>query len=243
MTSHFHGRRMVSVTPYYSRIRFTSTRTGAGPFTYTIAQGAQAVAFAYGKGNDMSAAGFTSTTATLADTNLITAGQTIANETVLVKGISIQVLSTTNSAGLVAAAWPEMSVVASFNGLSTGLLLGTPGMMPGASGLYGQGRDDLAAQPIPGGRPLFGFFTNGLPGCDNKARIPEGIKWKPAGRADSTFNLIVRFERSVAFTTQLADEAAAAGIRGYANPAGASTFIDLMVQLHGQVYSARSGIQ
>lgn len=235
-------RRTTTFTPYYSRVRFGTALTGGGAAvsTYTIASGTEVRAFGYNIGGDMAAGGRSGVVATFADTNIVTAGRTIGGQAVEVSGISLQLQPTSLSPELVGQVWPEMSVKLSLNAGENTYLLGTPGMLPGASGLYGWENGNTGPQPIAGGRPAFGFLSNGLPGADNQAAIPEGFIWMPEGDADSTLNILLRMERAAAFTTQLPDEAAATGIRGFANPAAAAVFVDVVVRLHGRVIGPRS---
>lgn len=237
-------QRRVTTNPYYSKWRFVTALTGGGgaASTYTIAAGTELRAFGYGIGGDMGPAGRTGVLATFADTNLQSGGRTIGGQQVHCKGLAITLLSTTFSAELLALLWPETSVRLSLNGGETNILLGLPHMYPGAGGISGQQTSNISAQPIPGGRPAYNFAQNGLPGIYNCGKLPEGFVWRQEGCSDSNLNVLLRNERAVVFVTQLADEAAAAGIRGFANPAAAAVFVEGMVQLVGTVTSKRSAV-
>jgi len=237
-------RRRTSFSPYFSRVKFESTRS-ATPFIYTVAANLESRAFGYQLGGDMAAGGYivTTRTATKCDTNIITAGRTIGGQAVEISGISVQVLSS-SAAELVTVLWPELSVVLSLNGGENAFLLGTPAMLPGSSGLYGAARNSIGEQAIAGGRPNEGYITNGLPGLHNQAAIPEGLIWYPEGEQDSTLNIIFRSERAAATHNDgiKNDEAAAAGIRGYTFPTAAQAFVEILVRLHGAVVGPRSRV-
>ncbi len=234
-------RRTTTFTPYFSRVRFVTTRSST-PFVYTLAANLENTAFGYARGEDMAIAGLASTTATVADTNIISKGRTIGGQAVEISGISIQLLSNSNPE-IACLAWPEISVKLSLNGGENAFILGTVGMLPGASGLYGMSSNDIGVQPIAGGRPFQGAMTNGLPGQHNQAAIPEGIVWMPEGMEDSTLNILLKTERAVVtLGVQKLDATAGSGILGYVFPTAAQTFLDIMVRLHGRVLGPRSNV-
>lgn len=239
------GRKFTTATPYFSRGRFTSTRS-ATPYVYTISAGQEIRLFGYAQGGDMGAAGRGSTNATNADTNLVTAGQTIGGEKLTVTGVSIQICSNTISPEMVAGIWDEISVKASTNGGSNAFLLGTPAMLPGGSGLYGAGSNYTGVQPITGGRPVFSFFSNGLPGNLNQGVIPEGFLWDRAGQTDSNLVILMKTERAFASNlsgtnaSDKADVTAATGILAYLYPTAAEVFVDVRVRLYGVAEADRS---
>jgi hypothetical protein len=240
---------VTSFAPYFSRVVFPTARTGTGPYTYDIPAGTAATAFGYGRGQDMAAGGLSGTTATYCDTNIQQATRTNGGENVEVFGISCQIDPTTADMQLAAKLMASTSVKLQLNGGKINLLMGTPLMIPGSSGLYGLGQQALGAQPIGGGRPQFGAFTNGLPGIENQRPIPEHFVWTAEGERDSSLSIQFIVERDVSIVTQLADESAVAnsgtapgGVRGYANPAASAVYVSLMVQLHGLVWSARSAV-
>jgi hypothetical protein len=236
-----HQRRKTSMDPYYSRLFWIPVLTGAGPYVYTIAAGTTVRGFGYAQNNDMTAGGQPGVSATEADTNIITPGKTIGGRAVVIQGISVQVGPKTATASLAAALFAETTVRLLFNGSETNILLGDMFMWPGASSLYGNGQNINAIGAIPGGPNPYGFFSNGLPGVDNKKRIREGVVWQPEGEADST--LVVQFGTQRAVTaTAAADEAAAAGVRGFTHPTAAAMTVDCMLELHGYVVGPRSHI-
>lgn len=238
------GQRRVTSNPYYSKVRFGTALTGGGGVasTYTIASGTELRAFGYAIGQDMAPAGRSGTTGTIADTNLQAAGRTIGGQRFHIKGMSIEVLPNSLSGELIAALFPETSVRLSLNGSEQQILLGLMHMWPAGGGLSGAQQSNTGAQALGGGRPVYWFPNNGLPGVQNYGRMPEQLIWKEEGKVDSNLAVLLRNERAVAFTTQLADEAAAAGVRGYANPAAAAVFVELFVSLCGAVESKRSSL-
>lgn len=236
---------VVSV-PYYSQGRFGTALTGGGGAvaTYTIAAGTELQFFGYGRGQDMAPAGRAGVAATNADTNLQSAGETIGGQQVRLKGLQIELMSNTFAAEMAALLFPEASVKLSLDGGSTNLDLGLMHFWPSAGGLHGAQQSNIGVQPLGGGRPIWWFPSNGFPGVMNYGRMPEGLTWMQKGQPDSNLRILIRAERAVAFTTQLADEAAAAGVRGYANPAAAAVFVQLCVATGGSlVSSGRSGVR
>jgi hypothetical protein len=231
--------------PYYSRGRFTPVRSGAGPFVWTIPSGTQVTLFSYAVSADMGPAGRSTVTASYADTNIQTAGQTIGGQVLEIKRLSLQ-LNPNSEPALAKLAWPEITVRLSLDGGLNGINLGTPAMLPGGGGLYGQATSLTAPQPLGGGRPELGVLSNGWPVESNMCPVPEGIFWQGTGR-DSNLAVIVKVERDIVLTGQLADEVAAAGIRGYNNPAAqalqaasAPVFLDFMVMLKGEATAGLS---
>jgi len=236
---------VVSV-PYYSQVRFATALTGGGAAVavYTIAAGTELQAYGYGRGQDMAPAGRAGVIATPADTNLQTAGETIGGQRVHLKGLQIELMSNSFAPEVTALLFPEVSVRLSLDGGSTNLDLGLMHFWPSAGGLHGAQQSNVGAQAIPGGRPTWFYQSNGIPGVLNYGRMPEGLVWMEKGKPDSNLRVLLRAERAVAFTTQLADEAAAAGIRGFANPAAAAVFVQLCVSTGGAlVSSGRSAVR
>lgn len=232
--------------PYHSTIKFPFSKAGeaGGPYTYTLGAGFEARAFSYGQRQTMASAGFPSALAlaTPADTNLAEANQTVGAESVLITGIALQVLhgaihpdsaNADHMAGeyfadarALAALEPHVSVRVGLNGDKQVHELGTLGMLPGAGGLTGAGIDALQMPQIEGSSPQFHFHANGWPIRSNYYKLPEGLIWQSKGNADSMLNVIFRLEREVILYSGGdpennaigVDEAAAAGIRGYAFP-------------------------
>ena len=241
------GTQVAGVSvPYYSQGRFGTALTNGGvaASTYTIAAGTELQFFGYGRGQDMTPAGRAGVVATPADTNLQSAGETIGGQRVHLKGLQIELMSSTFAAEMAALLFPEASVRLSLDGGSTNLDLGLMHMWPSAGGLHGAMQSNIGAQPLGGGRPIVWFPSNGIPGVLNYGRMPEGLTWMEKGKPDSNLRVLIRAERAVAFTTQLADEAAAAGVRGYTNPAAAAVFVQLCVATGGAlVTSGRSAVR
>lgn len=237
-------RKLNTYQSYFSRVFLAST-VSSTPFVYTVAANQQVLAFGYAIGADMGPGGKAGTLAKRCDTNITTAQRTNNGHTVHVTGISLQVQPTSNAGSIVAGIWPECSVQVQFGGGENSFLLGTPSMVPGANGLYGMGQDLVGIQPIPGGRPFFGFFSNGVPSFLNQKPIPEGLEWRPNGN-DSSFGVLITTERafasnfSGATASALVNEAAASGIRGYTYPAAADVQVDILCQLHGWIEGPRS---
>ena len=119
--------------------------------------------------------------------------------------------------------------------------LGTLGMIPGGGGIYGFGYDCLGTQPIEGGRPQFSSQANGNPQRGNAFRMPSGLIWRSSGHVDSMLAVRFTVQRNIVLTSggdpanPEADEAAAAGIRGYNFPREIEA--NLLVFLHGRVIS------
>jgi hypothetical protein len=238
----FQGKQeVVTNWPYWSRVRFNTILTGGGalPSVYTIPAGTEITAFGYALKQDMSAAGRPGVTATLADTNLQSQGETIGGQDLYIRRIGLM-LNSTSEAQLALNGSPEISVRVSLDGGQTTFNMGTMTMLPGGGGLFGAEASATAAQPLPGGRPQVGALNNGWPVERNQAGIPETLVWKRKSYPDSNLAIILRAERAIVVTTQLPDEAAVAGIRGYVNPPASAVFLDLTVQVKAQVRSQRS---
>src|SRR5262249_43005361 len=131
-----------------------------------------------------------------------------------------------------------------YNGKEIGLQVGPPFFIPGQSSLYGLAEDAGAEPPIPGGGTgatgVYGFWSNGMPGYDNFMRIPEGLVWTSAGRADSNMTTVVELTRTISVDINAA-EAADDGIRGWTQPTADDLAVDFMVKLHARVTRERSG--
>ena len=226
--------------PYWTTVRFNWTRSGAGPFTYTLSA-SEVVGFSYAIGDVSPAtAGFSASGLTMgyAETNLLTKHETLGGEQLKISGIGIQPCAGQDAA-LTAQIWRNTAALLSFNGGSQRLPLGPLSLLPGGGGLTGNGPDTLGVQPIPGGRPAYSHQTNGFPNRHNMMRLPEGIMWRNKSQRDGQFAIILQPARTLTVTTP-ADEAAAAGIRGYTYPTAVS--VDLLVWLDGTIYGKRSRV-
>lgn len=234
--------------PYYSMVRFRFVASGAGPYTYTLSSSVVR-AFSYSVDqSDLTAAGFASGyTATYAETNLQSKNETNAGETVYVNGLSA-VLMPNSDARMASEVFRNVYCELSLNGDSNTFRLGPPIFLPSPVGLLGSGKDDAGPQAIPGGRPVFTFPANGWPYKGNKMGLPGGLVWRNSSKRDSQLNVIFTpasakvASRTISYTTQTANEAAAAGVRGYNYPT-ADIVVDVMVLLSGLVRGPRSRVQ
>lgn len=240
-------QRFVFGLPYYSTVRFQFERTGAGPYVYTLARN-PVRAFSYGEGQtDCTAAGFpTGYTATHAETNLLEKQQTNASEEVEITALGC-LIEPGSDARMAALVCRNVFCELSLNGDQQLYRLGTIPMLPGGGGLMGGGVDDAGTQPIPGGRPSYSFVSNGWPAVKNDKRLPGGIVWRNKAKRDSMLSVIFTpasvkvSSRTISYTTEIGNEAAAAGVRGYTFPAGPLN-VDVRVVLYGVVYGERSRV-
>jgi hypothetical protein len=223
---------------YYSRVRFTSTvRVDAGTTSsFQLPAGAIVTAFGYTRTGDMAAGGLPGVIATIADTNIITANQTIASERVLIQGIGIMALAQSD-AQFLKQLDQSTSVKLKLNG-TTDYLMGIPSMSPGPGGLFGSSEAQSAAPDLASQvSRSFGVITNGLPHTSNFYPLPEPMLWGAAGQADSTFAVELKIERAVAtiptFGAGAGPRVAAAGVAPYITPAASAVFVDYMVVLVG----------
>ena len=217
---------VVSTMPYFSRVRFRLTRAGAGPFTYTLAQGTIVRAFSYGIAGDMAPAGLPGTTATPADTNLTTAGKTLAGQAVNIFGIGV-VVNPISDFGFLRLAAHRISVQVGLNGEGETLRLGTLLNLPGIGGLQGWGNSDIVIPDLSAARGFAFLGTNGVPVAQNYRAIPEGLWWMPEGAKDSQLTIKFTCEEAVA-TGSIAARAAATGVQAFDPP----TSIDLDFTVH-----------
>jgi hypothetical protein len=222
---------------YYSRVRFTATGiTVTGTLaSYTLAAGAQVEAFGYTRTGDMSAAGLPGTVATVADTNILTANQTIAGETVVIQGISIMALAQSD-ANFLKQLDQSTSVKIKLNGV-TDYLLGIPSMIPACGGLFGSSEAWSVAPSLADqvSRNI-GVITNGIPHSSNFFPLSEPMLWCAAGRGDSNFAIDLKIERNVATINQFGSTARAAiadYVAPYTPPTAAQTWVDYMIVLIG----------
>lgn len=230
---------------YYSRVRVVATSGGAGA-SYVVAAGPELLAFGYGRGGDMTAAGLPGVQATPADTNITTANQTVSGEAVEVKGVGIILLGQSDAA-LAKAADQCISVKIKING-QTDYYLGIPSMTPGPGGLMGF--SDSGAV-FPSQLEQFGYvgaMSNGLPHCTNYCPLPEPMIWAPAGKGDSAWNIILKIERTITTPAYLAGAARSAvaggtgtsGVAAYTPITFGNCFVDYMVVLVGRTINPLS---
>jgi hypothetical protein len=219
------GTRVLTGRPYYSHARVSAVRSGAGPaFTYTIAQGTILKFFAYRIGELMTVAGRAADTATLADTNLYVASQTIDSEIVDIRGIMLQLVSPGAQSDPLAAvnALRDISVSVAFNGSQRQWDLGNCEMIPGGSGFF----TPAACASISSGGTV-GAASLGMPEFMNFYPILGGIKWNPASNSDSSLIVKLTVERPVVFNISNA-------------AAPATTSFDLRCQLVSRQDAKRS---
>lgn len=235
------SQREIKPVIYYSTIRARAPRTGAGPFTYTVA--AQTwKAFTYKEGDDMGSAGFAAgTLATLAHTNLTTGGsQTNDGADVVVWGIGVEVDPISEPrivAEVFNAAYVEISTSAA-NRTRIGKLQD----FPSAGGLYGGAHTKLeAGQLVETIGPVESYLSNGNPMAGNFWKLPYPIRWNAVGnkKKDTALSLQVIMTASAALTAT--DRAAVAGaapgasgrVEAFTSPADAArgTFAQFRLKL------------
>lgn len=232
----------------YSTVIFVAERTGddPGPYTYVIEKNDDVRAFSYGVGDVPTKAGWHKDwgPATWSDTNLLNKSSTRGGETMIIYGISCEILpggiyatgrepgskarafgKSYTDARLVSQLVTNCSVALTVNGDQNFRRLGTLGNIPSAGGMFGAGVDHTAVQPLEGGRPTFHFMSIGRPAHDNMLRLPEGFVWQPQGNDDSMLELLVDPTREIVIFSggtegeiNNANEGAGAGVRGYAYP-------------------------
>jgi hypothetical protein len=224
---------------YYSRCRISSTSISS--YSYLVAAGTNVTAFGYGKGQDMAAGGQTGTRATPADTNISQPNQTSSGETVIIEGISIILLSSSDF-NLAKQLDQNVSVTIITNN-QTSYLLGIPSMIPACGGLYGAGE---AWSVLPSlGDALsrnIGCMSNGIPHQNNFFPLPEAMVWAPAGQGDSQFGVVLNVEHAVGTIAQFSgtSRSATTGVQAYTPPTAAQCFVDYMVVLIGQTMNPQS---
>lgn len=226
-------RLVVNSQVYMSRGWFIPTRTGAGPFTFTVSKGTEISLFQYKKGDQISGvvgapAGYV---ATFADTTLQQPGQTINGQLCLIMGLSF-LINPGSDFGLAQALLPELSVAMGLNGSNQQDQFGTPLNLPNIGGLYGAGPTGLLAPATNANQLSIPFASNGNPLHSNFRDIPEGKWWRPTGDADSNLVITLRAERDVVITSSAARAAdLAVGITEYTPPEAGAVYLDLMCHL------------
>jgi len=224
---------------YYSRVRFACTTITS--YSYVVPAGTSVTAFGYGKGQDMAAGGISGTRACASDTNITQPNQTSSGESVIIEGISIILLSSSDY-NLAKQLDPFVSVTMVTNN-TTNYLMGIPSMLPSCGGLYGAGEAwsvspslaDVVSRNI-------GALSNGVPHQSNFFPLPEPMVWTPAGQGDSNLGVILNVEHAVGTIAQFSAPArtATTGVVAYTPPTAAQTFVDYMVVLIGQVVNPLS---
>jgi hypothetical protein len=224
-------------------VRFQAAVSVAAPVTtLTFAAGSVQRAFSYRINDPLTSAGFDPTVgnATDADTNLVTAGQTIAGELVNVNGLSVMP-SGISDIGLWLNLEANMSVAITMNGDAQKYKFGRPAMIPGAGGTFGAGTSLTAAPPLADAQLSVSGFSNGWPDIANYYPFPMPMIWSPSGETDSNFNVVLTLQRQVVVVETA--RAAAAGVAAYTPPTAVGqfgTFVDFMIRLHSDQTSPRS---
>jgi hypothetical protein len=240
-----HERSVTTPDRYYSRHRWQPiVTTAAGINTYTLTTGKKTKAFAYASGQAMDAAyvNVTAFPTTDADTNLVGSGaQTIGGHTVEITGLIHQVSPRCRAPRLTALLFTEAFTSFFYQGKQIGLQIGPPYFIPGGPRLEGLAQNAVQPAAIPGGPDVYGHWGSGLSGCDNYLRIPEKMYWRSAGMVDSNFTIVTELTRDIS-DVGVANEAPAAGVRGFTQATAAEAEVDLMFMLYGTVYRERSGV-
>jgi hypothetical protein len=238
------SQKSVVAFPMYSKVRVRTIRTGADPFTYTVADQLPKKAFNYKYGDLGDGAGFApGTLMTLAETNLTSASQTRNNADTVIWGVAIE-LGPLSDPLITQLVFDNCEVEMTLNGTDSNPL-GRLAFFPGAAGLYGQGVSKLAVPPIPNTNDTpQGFITNGNPQAGNFYRFPHPLRWNAigSGKKDTSLVISVIPTRSFSYTTQQATRAAAAGVAGWTPPADQAqgTYCDLIFRLISVQISQRS---
>lgn len=234
------GQQAIDDFKYWSTVRFAAVRTGAGPYTYTLAQ-RQRKAFSYGAGQDASSAGFASGyRADLQDTNINQPSQTNDNCNFTFNKINCLIRqSKFVEPQLIAEIFRVCDVQLQMSGQLI-YRVGTLDKIPGGGGLYG-------AQPslvTPGavntsqGAPI-SYLSNSNPQGPSAYEL-EGnpITWNAVGggQKDSALTLLVTQNEEITITGS--DRAAAAGVEAFT--AASTIYVDLTFYLTGEAVSNRS---
>jgi len=236
--------------PIWSTIRFQALIAPGPPVVATISNTPR-VAYSYGVGFDMAAAGRPGTIATEADTNLQAGGATRDQADVLIYGLSAH-FEHVGEPAFFGDLIRETDVKISTNGDTT-LPLGTLDMFPSPGGLFGIGRSNLLepntqdAGGVDGGvgAPL-GYINNGNPTSGSFFRLSAPIFWSGiGGGADSNLALTCTPRRTLSFTSALAraaipNVATIVGVSAFTPITAAQAFVDVRWRLHAASVRVRS---
>ena len=240
------NQQYVTPWPYYSTVKFVANtaQVAPNPRTYIVPNGTRLRAFAYAQGQTMQVAGYTAEdgVATPAETNLVSANETISGENVLIHGIALQVQASMQhiapagvAPGIVRAPDSMLlgeltnSVVVSLglNGDANLHRLGTVAMIPGAGGLTGSAHDIVGPLQVAGQTDANqGYPANGWAVRSNFFSLPEGLIWRNKGSADSNLNIIFDVVRQITIFSGGSPENNIAGIGGdlaFSNAIGVSS--------------------
>jgi hypothetical protein len=227
----------IDTTPYWSTVRYQFSIAGL------LAAGVARQAFSYAVGGDRTPAGFTAVAgaanaATMADTNLMQAGQTRLNSDIFVTGVAAYITPDSDAA-LVKRVVRESVVTLSTDGQNTTPLAPLE-RLPAGGGLFGVGRSAIkvpainVAGLVDGGEgAAIQFVNNGAPTAGNFFLLNSPILWSGQQGTDSNFRLNFTMDRAISEPVAAA-RAAGAGISAYTPPAALGdpgTFVDVRVAL------------
>jgi hypothetical protein len=236
------SQRVIKQVIYRSRIRVRSTRTGAGPFTYTVAKGPR-TAFGYKIGDSLIQAGYASGVATPAHTNLRTAGgQTNRNADVVIFGMGVEIMPGAEPR-LVAKLAAEGFFTMTTDGGAQTDYVGQLTDFPSGGALFGSARTKLEAPNLAEtAGPLESFIANGNPMAGNWLMLKKAVRWNsPGGTKKPDTSLAITFDLGEDVTATSTDRAAVAGaapgasgrVEAFTSPADGAegTYVDLRVKL------------
>lgn len=219
--------------PYWSTSRFRAVRTGAGPFTFTMAAGVRK-AFSTKVGGVGDSAGFASGfVITEAETNLLNENNTRNNESLEIIGISAEI-DALASPSIVAWLFRYAFLSVQLGSDST-IPLGKLSMFPQAGGMFGSSPDPLELPALGDTQFIRPFATNGNPQNANYFKLDVPIKWNGVNEgSDTNFNIITDVKQ--AFTKTTTDRAGATGVAAFTSPADGAvgTYADITFRLHGR---------
>lgn len=237
-----NSQRVIKQALYYSTVKFATTRSGAGPFTYTC-DTSDRQAFVFAQGQSMGAAGFASTVnATFADTNLRTGGgQTNNNADCVIWSIGIEVLPTSEPR-LVAELVRQVFINMSLDGGGSRTLIGKLSDFSSGGALYGGQHTKLEAGSILETiGPVESFISNGNPMAGNWYQLKKPIRWNSLASKKPDSNLAVVLTPGAAVTLTATDRAAVAGaapgasgrVEAFTSPADGArgTFAEFRVKM------------
>lgn len=231
---------------YYSVVRFQATVSVASGVT-TLTFPVQTLrAFSYRIGDNTTSAGFDASfgNATEAETNLVTASQTIAGQLVRIGGMSLMPSSVTDI-----EVWKQLiasiSISISMDGAANKYRLGRPDMLPASGGTFGTGPTLVLAPDLNSSQVLSSGFSNGWPDVANYYPFPSPLIWAPAGETDSNFNVEVALQRQqvIVETARAAAGGPPITLAAYTPPTAAGqfgSFADIMIRLHTEQTFPRS---
>jgi len=246
----YRGKQLTILSfPIWSTIRFAAALAAGPPVVATIAATPR-VAFSYGVGLDMAAAGRAGVLATNADTNLQQNGATRDQADVFIYGISAYATQDSEP-GLMGSLFRETDVQIATNGDTT-IPLGTMDMFPSPGGLFGSGSSSLLipslenAGGVDGGEGgHLGFVNNGNPTSGSFFRLDFPVFWSGiGGGADSNLALTCTPRRAIVKTSALARVAAPGGAAGpvevFTPITAPLAFVDVRWRLHAVSVRVRS---